>query len=152
MDYRLLKYFICTILSLLITLLGSCERCHSGHSSLYKRLQGNYQIVLESSSIDRSFEVLPSDAVVVTMQIQKSSISLPNFKSYTNEAMSLWGYSWKVVSSNPDSIQIEAYPHSLHGKYKVTFNTVAGDSLGYTSVNLVYLDNDSTHLCFMKVK
>lgn len=128
------------------------ERYKLVHSPFYKNLQGDYQLVLDSSYIDRYFDVTPSNIFVVTIQIQQDHISLPNLRSYTNKKMSLFGYSWEIVSTNPDTIFIDAYPHCLHGKYRVSFEKFPSGSLGYTSTDFVYLDNDSTHLCLMKVK
>lgn len=60
--------------------------------------------------------------------------------------------SWKVISSNPDSIFINAKGHVLHGKYRVLFIT---DSIGYVAkypVDYIILENDSTHLCMTRVE
>lgn len=125
-------------------------RYRLAQSPVYNKLQGDYQIILDSSQIYRSFEIISQEIVVVTIQIHDDYISLPNFNSYVNKKMSLFGYRWKVLSSNPDSILIDAYPHALHGKYKVSFKTYKSGTLGYTTDSYVYLDNDSTHLCLKK--
>lgn len=122
------------------------------HSPVYTMLQGNYEIVLDLSYVDRTFEANPRGVIVVSMQIHNDRIRLPELYTCPNVNMPVYGYSWKVISSNPDSILIDAYPHELHGKYKVTFKSYKSGSLGYTIDNYVYFDNDSTHLCFKKVK
>lgn len=122
------------------------------HSPIYKQLQGDYELNLDSSYVNRSFDVYPSYAIVVTMQIHHDQVSLPNLNSYTKEKMPLYGYSWRIISANPDSIFIDAYPHALHGKYKVTFSKCPEGYLGYGVANYLLLDNDSTHLCFRKNK
>lgn len=145
----------CLVLFAIIIAVGFykyIERYKFIHSTIYNNLQGNYQLVLDSSYIDRYFDVTPSNVFVVTIQIQQDHISLPNLRSYTNQKMSLFGYSWEIVSSNPDSIFIDAYPHCLHGKYSVSYERFPSGSLGYTTTDFVLLDNDSTHLCLMKVK
>ena len=149
--YFRMLLFVLLLAILVVGIIRYWDRYRLVHSPVYAKLQGDYQIVLDSSYIDRSFDVIPQDVIVVTMQIQHERISLPNLNSYTNAKMSLFGYSWKVVSSNPDSILIDAYPHALHGKYNVTFKTYKSGTLGYTTTDYVYFDNDSTHLCFMKI-
>jgi hypothetical protein len=116
---------------------------------------------LDSSYVYRNCDVIPDGFI---MQIHKDNISLPIFKSENSDTNATVTYqdivkieeerngTWEIISSNPDSIFIEAERHILHGKYQVTFKTHKTDSLGYFTANYVYLDNDSTHLCLKKLE
>lgn len=131
------------------------------HSYVYKKLQGTYEMVLDSTSIFRSFDVIPLD---LNVKISKDDISLPLFDCVHSSIHDVNNYHdidriyskkngcWKIVSSMPDSIFIDADAHVLHGKYQVKFRTYQTGSLGYTSDSYLYLDNDSTHLCLRKLE
>ena len=154
------RIFIFFIFVLLISILFAIgiNRYRIVHSHIYTNLQGTYEMELDSSYVYRAFDVIPSGFII---QIHKDNICLPilrsndsdtNTKSY-QEFVKLEEEShgtWELISSNPDSIFIDAKEHLLHGKYQVTFKTYKTGSLGYTTANYVYLDNDSTHLCLKK--
>ena len=129
------------------------------HSPLYPMLQGNYELMPDLSSIDRSYYISTLSGY---MQIYNDRIKLPSLENYDfKENIDLYlifGTSvpfkdiWKVISNKPDSISIDAPTHPLHGKYQVTFKTCQSGSLGYTTTHFLCLDNDSTHLCLMRIK
>lgn len=151
LDNKSLMLLGISIIALSIVVSRYIEHYKLSHSTIYRKLQGDYELNLDSSYVNRSFDIYPVYAIVMTMQVQHNQLSLPNFSSYTNEKMPLFGYSWKIISTNPDSIFIEAYPHVLHGKYKVMFTTSPEGPLGYGIANYLFLDNDSTHLCLKKI-
>ena len=129
------------------------------HSPIYTNLQGIYEIELDSSYVYRSFDVYPYGFLV---HIHKDNIRLPTFKrknsdtQFTSQDLAILknenNGSWKIISSNPDSIYIYANKHVLYGKYQVSFKTHKTGNLGYTTTDYMYLDNDSTHLCLTRVK
>ena len=129
------------------------------HSPLYPMLQGNYELMPDLSSIDRSYYISTLSGY---MQIYNDRIKLPSLENYDfKENIDLYlifGTSvpfkdiWKVISNKPDSIYIDASSHPLHGKYQVTFKMCPSGSLGYTTEYFMCLDNDSTHLCLMRIK
>ncbi len=129
------------------------------HSQLYSNLQGIYEIELDSSSVSRAFEVYPLGFIV---QVHKDNIRLPTLERGNSKIKNSYkdlvelgktnNGCWKIVSSMPDSIFIDADAHVLHGKYQVKFRTYQTGSLGYTSDSYLYLDNDSTHLCLRKLE
>ncbi len=120
-------------------------------------LQGKYELVLDASYVEWAYEAV---GVGLIIQIHHDIIDLPTIKINNSKMKNLNAIDqrkldegcWKVISNSPDSILIDSYPHPLHGKYKVTFMSFKSGSLGYTTTNYVLLDNDSTHLCLMKVK
>ena len=155
---RIFIIFIFVLLGILIA--TGINRYRIVHSHIYSNLQGTYEMELDSSYVYRTFDVIPNGFIV---QIHKDNICLPIFKSDNSDTNKILTYqdiikleeerngTWEIISSNPDSIFIEAERHILHGKYQVTFKTHKTDSLGYFTANYVYLDNDSTHLCLMKI-
>ena len=122
-------------------------------------LQGNYELVPDLSSIDRTYNI---SALSGYIQIYNDRIKLPSLENYdfkeNIDSYLIFGTSvpfkdiWKVISNNPDSISIDAPSHPLHGKYQVTFKACQSGSLGYTITHFLCLDNDSTHLCLMRIK
>ena len=111
------------------------------------------------SSIDRTYNI---SALSGYIQIYNDRIKLPSLENYdfkeNIDSYLIFGTSvpfkdiWKVISNKPDSISIDAPTHPLHGKYQVTFKTCQSGSLGYTTTHFLCLDNDSTHLCLMRIK
>ena len=83
------------------------------HSPIYTNLQGTYKIELDSSHVYRSFDVYPYGFLV---HIHKDNIRLPTFKrknsntQFTSQDLDILkkenNGSWKIISSNPDSIYI----------------------------------------------
>ena len=130
------------------------------NSRLYSNLQGTYEIELDSSYVDRAYDVYPFGFIV---QIHKDNIRLPTFEKRNSDKNRNNSYqdlislgkekngSWEIVSFTPDSIYINAKSHVLHGKYQVIFETKRTGHLGYATANYMYLDNDSTHLCLLRV-
>lgn len=129
------------------------------HSPLYPKMQGTYELVSDLSSIDRSYEI---NRLWGYMQIYQNRIHLPSLEEldfqYNTDLNMVLGDVfpdkdiWKVISNNPDSIYIDAPSHPLHGKYQVTFKECASGSLGYTTTHFMCLDNDSTHLCLLRIQ
>jgi hypothetical protein len=129
------------------------------HSPLYPMLQGNYALVPDLSSINRTYNISTLSGY---MQIQHDRIKLPSLDNFdfkdNTDLYLIFGASvpykniLKVISNNPDSISIDAPSHPLHGKYQVTFKECQSGSLGYTTTCFLCLDNDSTHLCLMRIK
>lgn len=132
---------------------------------VYSKLQGYYEMVLDSTYVYRSIAYSYFD---LNLRIDGKNIRLPLFDCDTISVMRKTSYdelrkefdkreeecngSWKVISSNPDSIFINAKGHVLHGKYRVLFIT---DSIGYVAkypVDYIILENDSTHLCMTRVE
>lgn len=159
-NIRLLLFIILLVLLIIIIATG-INRYRTVHSHFYSNLQGTYEMELDSSYVYRNCDVIPDGFIV---QIHKDNISLPIFKSENSDTNATVTYqdivkieeerngTWEIISSNPDSIFIEAERHILHGKYQVSFKTHKTDSLGYFTANYVYLDNDSTHLCLKKLE
>lgn len=122
-------------------------------------MQGTFEIVMDSSYVYRPFDVYPYGFII---QIHKDDIRLPTFRrnnsdaKFTSQDLAVLtkenNGSWSVISSNPDSIFIDAEKHVLHGKYQITFNTYKTGNLGYTTAQHLYLDNDSTHICLKRIK
>lgn len=148
------------LLFLVIAIIGY-NRYNMVHSSIYQNLQGTYILELDSSSLSRSFDVTPLD---FNMKIEGTDIALPLFdcvragKSDVNTYQDIdriykdGSGSWKTISANPDSIVIDAEFHFLKGKYQVL---LASDTIGiiaHTITTYLHLDNDSTHLCFKKIR
>lgn len=137
------------------------NRYRMKHSSIYLNLQGTYVMMLDSTSIVRSFDIIP---LGLNVRIEDDDIRLPLFDYVHSGFHNVKTYhdidriyeerngKWKIISSNPDSIFIDARMHMLHGKYQVKSKTYKTGSLGYTTADYLYLDNDSTHLCLKKVK
>lgn len=129
------------------------------HSPLYPKMQGTYELISDLSSIDRSYEI---HRLWGYMQIYQNKIHLPSLENldvqYNTDLGLILGDVfpdkdiWKVISNNPDSIYIDAPSHPLHGKYQVTFKMCPSGSLGYTTEYFMYLDNDSTHLCLLRIE
>ena len=155
------RLFLIPILILFpIVLIIGFNRYRIVNSELYSNLQGTYEIELDSSYVNRAFDVYPFGFIV---QIHKDNIHLPTFKNSHSDKNRNNSYqdfvsleeekngSWKIVFLNPDSIYINAKSHVLHGKYQVTFVTKRTGHLGYTTANYMYLDNDSTHLCLLRI-
>ncbi len=153
---------IVLIIVLLIILFAiGINRYRIVHSRIYTNLQGTYEIELDSSYVYRYFDVIPFGFVV---QIHKDNICLPIFKSENSTTNARVTYqeivkieeerngTWEMISFDPDSIFIEAEGHLLNGKYQVVFKTYKTGRLGYTTVNYMYLDNDSTHLCLKRIE
>ena len=156
------KYFRVLLIVLLLTILvvgiiRYWDRYRLVHSPIYPMLQGKYELVLDASYVDWASEAV---GVGLIIQIHHDIIDIPTIKINNSKMKNLNAIDqrkldegcWKVISNSPDSILIDSYPHPLHGKYKVTFMSCKSGSLGYTTTNYVLLDNDSTHLCLMKVK
>ena len=155
------RHFIWVIFSIIVIALIYYNWYRKEHSYVYTKLQGTYEMVLDSTSICRSFDVIPLDLNVI---ISKGDVGLPLFDCVHSSIHDVNNYndidriysnrngSWSIVSSMPDSIFIDAKAHVLHGKYQVKFRTYQTGSLGYTPVSYLYLDNDSTHLCLKKVE
>ena len=155
------KFLWILVSSILVFIIAffQIDRYRKVHSPLYTNLQGTYDMLLDSAIIDRPFDMQP---LGFFLYINGWNITLPPFDCITPYVMGGLKYqeickidddrygSWKIVSTNPDSIFIEAYPHVFHGKYKVMFSTCPEGSLGYGIANYLFLDNDSTHLCFKK--
>lgn len=152
------KYLWIFVSVILIIIVAYCQidRYRKTHSSLYINLQGTYEMLLDSAIIDRSFDMQP---LGFYLYFNGDNIKLPHFDCiapYVTDGLKYDDIvkigedshgSWEVVSSNPDSIFVNANAHVLHGKYKVTFVT---ESDRYIPTYYVYLDNDSTHLCLKK--
>lgn len=149
--------FVLFVIILVIGINRYRERYKLVHSPIYPMLQGKYELVLDASYVDWASEAV---GVGLIIQIHHDIIDLPTIKINNSKMKNLNAIDqrkldeggWKVISNSPDSILIDSYPHPLHGKYKVTFMSCKSGSLGYTTTNYVLLDNDSTHLCLMKVK
>ena len=156
---KILFIFSILILFSIILIMG-VSRYRIENSELYSNLQGTYEIELDSSYVDRAYDVYPSGFIV---QIHKDNIRLPTFgksnsvKNRNNSYQDLVSLekekngSWEIVSFTPDSIYINAKSHVLHGKYQVIFETKRTGNLGYATANYMYLDNDSTHLCLLRI-
>lgn len=154
------KYLWIFVSVILIIIVAYCQidRYRKTHSSLYINLQGTYEMLLDSAIIDRSFDMQP---LGFYLYFNGCDIVLPPIKCivpFTNGELKYQEISkivddtygsWEVVSSNPDSIFVNANAHVLHGKYKVTFVT---ETDRYIPTYYVYLDNDSTHLCLKKIE
>ena len=129
------------------------------HSPLYPKMHGTYELISDLSSIDRSYEI---HRLWGYMQIYQNKIHLPSLEEldlyYNTDTYSIFGITlpdenrWKIISNNPDSIYIDASSHPLHGKYQVTFKMCPSGSLGYTTEYFMCLDNDSTHLCLIRIE
>lgn len=144
--------FAFSLVILVVGIKSYQDRYKLVHSPVYTMLQGDFKIIGDLTYVERSYDATPPEFLGFLIQIHNDRIRLPEQKSCHKANMPVYRYSWKVVSSNPDSILIDAYPHALHGKYKVTFKSYKSGTLGYTIDNYVYLDNDSTHLCLKKIK
>lgn len=156
---RVLFIFLFILFSVVFA--ARIRRCKITHSQIYSDLQGTYEMELDSSYVNRFYDVIPVGFIV---HIHKDNIRLPTFSSEKSDTVTRYTYqdllrideekngNWKIISSNPDSIFIDARMHMLHGKYQVKFKTYKTGSLGYTTADYLYLDNDSTHLCLKKVK
>ena len=135
--------------------------CRMKHPSKCLDIQGVYVMELDSTFIYRSFDVFP---LGLNMVIKDDGIRLPPFDCVHSGIHDVntdqdiervykeINGSWKVISSNPDSIFINANSHVLHGKYHITMRTYKAGDLECTTSNYIYLDNDSTHLCLRKVR
>ena len=159
-NIRLLLFIILLVL-LIILIATGINRYRTVHSRFYSNLQGTYEMELDSSYVYRNCDVIPDGFIV---QIHKDNICLPIFKSENSTTNARVTYqeivkieeerngTWEMISFDPDSIFIEAEGHLLNGKYQVVFKTYKTGSLGYTTVNYMYLDNDSTHLCLKRIE
>ena len=135
--------------------------CRVEHPSKCLDIQGVYVMELDSTFICRSIDVFP---LGLNMEIKEDEIRLPPFDCVHSGIHDVNTYqdidrvnkerngSWEVISSNPDSIFINADSHVLHGKYQITIRAYKTGDLVYTTSNYIYLDNDSTHLCLRKVR
>lgn len=135
-------------------------------SPLYSKLQGNYITVSGLTYACRYYGYdYPS---VINLRVRGDKIQLPSFNgeySFLKEKHTREEYqkefdkrreqrngSWTIISSNPDSIFINAEGHVLHGKYRVHFVT---DTVGYVvklTTDYIILENDSTQICLTKDK
>jgi len=135
--------------------------CRMEHSSKCLDIQGLYVMELDSTFICRSFDVFP---LGLNMVIKDDGIRLPPFDCVHSGIHDVNTYqdidrvnkerngAWKMISSNPDSIYINANSHVLHGKYQIIIRTYKTGNLECTTSSYLYLDNDSTHLCLRKVR
>ena len=158
---QIFKMFVFILLAILLVLgiYRYWNRYKLVHSTLYPKMQGLYELVPDLSSIDRFYEI---SRLCGYMQIYQNRIHLPSLGSidfqYNTDLNLIFGDAfpdkniWNVISNNPDSIYIDAPSHPLHGKYQVTFKECPSGTLGYTTAHFMCLDNDSTHLCLMRIK
>ena len=134
-------------------------------SPVYSKLQGYYKIVVDSTYLHRHSVYIPGE---INLKVDGENIRLPMFDCVKSSVKAQDAYdhfekdfersdeecngSWKIISSNPDSIFINAEGHVLHGKYRVLFVT---DSVGYVvklTTDYIIFENDSTHLCLTRMK
>lgn len=159
------RLFVLSILILfsIVVIIGikiGINRYRIVNSQLYSNLQGVYEIELDSSYVHRTYDVYPFGFIV---QIHKNNIRLPTFKNSNSNNNKINSYQdivkiekeqngfWEILSFNPDTIFIDVDSHVLYGKYQVKFVTKKTGHLGYTTANYMYLDNDSTHLCLLRI-
>ena len=143
-------------------------------SSIQRKLIGSWNIEFENSYIKRD-SVYQFLECIIDIQ-KKDTIKLPEIyepldidfqgktlldhifddkkiankyrKHYNEVALRATG-TWRIISTNPDSVFFNAPKNPLHGKYAVRFFI---DKRGWVSMNmgrLIYkmeLTNDSTHL------
>ena len=157
--------WILILLLLICIAISGYYKYRMTQSPVYSKLQGYYEMVLDSMFVFRSLAYSPFE---LNLMIDGENIRLPLFYCETNSVKRNISYeelrkdfdkrdeecngSWKVISSNPDSIFINAKGHLLHGKYGVRFIT---DSIGLVAkypVDYIILENDSTHLCMTRIQ
>ena len=157
-NIRLLLFIILLVLLIIIIATG-INRYRTVHSRFYSNLQGTYEMELDSSYVYRNCDVIPDGFIV---QIHKDNISLPIFKSENSDTNATVTYqdivkieeerngTWEIISSNPDSIFIEAEGHILHGKY----HSVAEEDPDYAEgMGLTYKEElEALHLKYRKLE
>lgn len=125
------------------------------HTPLYDNLQGVCNIDFSKSYFCRQTDFHPLENNIF---ITKQKISLPvivtanddvkgNYKELNRLEKEAKGI-WKIISVNPDSIQIEVSKSILNGKYSVIFkkNQKENEKLNY----YIILKNDSTYMVCTK--
>lgn len=131
----------------------TCNNLLLGNSHLYKKLQGDYNAVLEQMYIDRSVDFKPlnfnisfkkSEVELPIMQLGQEGLSYSELKELENNSKG----TWEIISKNPDSILIETPASLLNGKYAVIFQKE--EIFAKAPRYLLILQNDSTRLCFYK--
>lgn len=142
------------IVVVVMMLFYTCNNFLGGDSSIYKKLQGDYNAVLEQMYIDRSVDFKPlsfnisfqkSKIELPIMQLGQDGLSYSELKELENNSKG----TWKIISKEPDSILIETPASLLNGRYAVIFQKE--EIFAKPPMYLLILQNDSTHLCFDKV-
>lgn len=125
------------------------------HTPLYENLQGVCNIDFDKSHFYRQIDFRPLDNNIF---ITKGNICLPvmlttndNIKGTYKELDELEKNSqgtWKIISTNPDSILIETPKSILNGRYSVIFEKIntPRERINYN----VIFKNDSTYMVCTK--
>lgn len=132
----------------------TCSNVFFGNQLLYKKLQGEYNAVLEQIYIQRSVDITP---LSLNIAFKKSKVELPvlqfgqegiNYEELKKMEANSKG-TWGIISQSPDSILIDAPASILKGKYAVYLQKE--HPVARPPMYILILQNDSTRLCFSKV-
>ena len=148
------KFMLFSIFIIVISLFYFCSNMLFKQHRLYKKLQGEYNILWEYTEVYRNFNFRPIASI---LEIKNNKIELPCMLSTHDKiegaAFEVWKNNqkgtWEIISQDPDSILIETPASILNGRYSVIFKKEKPFSK--PPIYILVLQNDSTRLCFSKV-
>lgn len=153
------KNNIIIVSSIVVLLLALYAKTMTGNSShIYENLQGYHTFDMKFIEILRQGEIYNVSSLTqikghkIELDVGVINLNKGKYKDYGRETDAERYGKWKVISNNPDSIEIEDPKSFFSGRYSIDFGIAYGFPPRYAEDTLwTVLENDSTHLVFYRL-